>query len=101
MSNNYDVFHKITSKSDDWIFGKTFINNVYFSDWCKYTGDGRVPDEEYLRIMEQKRIEKATKYHKMNPREPSKDYFEVCKKYPLKDPVKQTEWETKYHDRLD
>jgi len=78
------IRHDIITENDNWIFGKTFQHNTYFGDWCKYKKGGNPPTPEQLKEIERKRIEIAEEYRKNNPREPSKEYFEACKKWPIK-----------------
>jgi hypothetical protein len=98
MSN--DIRYVVDSVTDKWIHGLTYQGNTLFCKWVKYKLSGNPPTPEQLADTERKRIEKAEEYRKANPREPSKEYFEACKKYPFKDPVKQAEWEQKYSKYL-
>ncbi len=98
MSN--DIRYVVDSVTDKWIHGLTYQGNTLFCKWVKYKLSGNPPTPEQLADTERKRIEKAEEYRKANPWEPSKEYFEACKKYPFKDPVKQAEWEQKYSKYL-
>tara|TARA_R110000868_G_scaffold44288_6_gene148058 strand:- start:143 stop:400 length:258 start_codon:yes stop_codon:yes gene_type:complete len=79
------VEHRINSENDNWIYGKTYINNTYFGDWCRYKKSGNPPITEQLIEIERKRVEIAKEYLKNNPREPSKEYYEAIKRWPLKE----------------
>jgi len=93
-----DIHHVINSENDEWILGSTYTGNTFFCNWVKYKLGGKPPTPEQLQESERNRMENAEAYRLAHPHEPSKEYFEACKKYPLLDPVKQAEWEAKYHD---
>ena len=78
------IRHDIITENDNWIFGKTYHSNTYFGEWCKYKGAVNPPTSEQLKEIERKRIKIAEEYRKNNPREPSKEYFEACKRWPNK-----------------
>lgn len=80
----FEFRYEIVEENDTWILGKTFQHNTYFGDWCKYKKAGNPPTPEQLMETERKRIEVAEEYRKNNPWEPSKEYFEACKKWPIK-----------------
>ena len=98
--NNAKIIHVIDSEDDNWVYGSTYTGNTFFGNWLKYKGKTNPPTREQLAETERQRIEKAEAYHASNPSEPSKEYFEVCKKYPFKDAIKQAEWEQKYSKYL-
>jgi len=60
-----DIRHEIVSECDLWVFGKTYQENTYFGDWCKYRGSGNPPTAAELNETELKRIEKADAYWRM------------------------------------
>lgn len=76
--------YEVVEENDTWIFGKTYQHNTYFGDWVKYKKEGNPPTDEQLAETEKKRIDKAEEYRYNNPREPSKEYYEACKKWPVK-----------------
>lgn len=80
-----EIRHEIVSEDDSWIIGKTFHKETFFGDWCKYKNGGNPPSPEQLAETERKRIEKADAYRSTNPWEPSKEYYEAIKKWPIKE----------------
>lgn len=76
--------YEVTSENDSWIFGKTYHHNTYIGNWCKYKKAGNQPTPEQLIDIENRRIIYAEEYRKNNPWEPSKEYHEACKKWPIK-----------------
>lgn len=76
--------YEIVEENDNWVFGKTYQHESYFGDWVKYKRGGNAPSPEQLIETERKRIIVAEEYRNNNPWEPSKEYFEACKKWPLK-----------------
>ena len=78
-----EIRHEIISETDFWMIGKTYHNNTYFGEWCKYKKGGNPPTPEQLKETERKRVEKAEAYRLANPTEPSKEYFEAIKKWPI------------------
>ena len=82
MSN--DIRYVVDSETDKWIHGLTYQGNTLFCKWVKYKLGGKPPTPEQLAETERKRMENAEAYRLANPREPSKEYHEACKKWPLK-----------------
>jgi hypothetical protein len=80
-----DIRHAIDSEDDKWVYGSTFTGNTFFCNWVKYKLGGSPPTPEQLTEKERKRIEIAEAYRAANPWEPSKEYFEACKKWPIKE----------------
>jgi len=78
------VRHEVTSIDGDWTYGKIYNGSTFFGDWCRYTGSGNAPTPEQLAETERLRTEKAEQYRIDNPREPSKEYHEAIKKWPVK-----------------
>jgi hypothetical protein len=79
-----EIVHIIDNETDNWVYGSTYTGNTFFCNWVKYKGYGNPPSPEQLKETERKRIEIAEAYRAANPREPSKEYYEAIKKWPLK-----------------
>lgn len=80
-----DISHVVDNEDDKWVYGSTFTGNTFFCNWVKCKLGGVAPTHEQLEEKERKRIEVAEAYRVANPWEPTKEYFEACKKYPLKE----------------
>jgi hypothetical protein len=76
--------YEVTDENESWVYGETFHHDCYFGKWCKYKKGGNAPTAEQLMEIERKRTETAVEYRKNNPWEPSKEYFEAIKKWPIK-----------------
>lgn len=76
--------HEVIEEDDRWVYGKTFQNGSFFGKWCRFKKGGNAPTLEQLTEIEEKRALNAEDHRKNNPSEPSKDYFEACKRWPLK-----------------
>lgn len=79
-----DIRHIIDNETAEWIQGSTYQGNTFFCNWVKYKLGGKPPTPEQLAETERKRMENAEAYRLANPWEPSKEYHEACKKWPLK-----------------
>jgi hypothetical protein len=78
-----DIRNVTNSEDSKWVYGSTYTGNTLFCNWLKYKLSGNPPTPEQLAETELQRIEKAEAYRKANPWEPSKEYFEATKKWPL------------------
>ena len=79
-----DVRYTIDRETSSCTYGSTYHGNTFFGKWVKYKLGGKPPTPEQLAETERKRMENAEAYRLANPREPSKEYHEACKKWPLK-----------------
>jgi hypothetical protein len=79
-----DVRYTIDKETSSWTYGSTYHGNTFFGKWVKYKLGGKPPTPEQLAETERKRTENAEAYRLANPWEPSKEYHEACKKWPLK-----------------
>jgi hypothetical protein len=59
------IEQRIISEDNSWVLGKTYVNNTYFGDWCRYKKGGNPPTFAELEETERKRIEKADAYWRM------------------------------------
>ena len=66
-------------------YGETFEDGRKFGNWCRMIGVSNPPSPESLKQTEAVRIEKADAYRQANPWVSNPEYYDVCKKWPLKE----------------
>lgn len=79
------IEHRVINEDPNWVLGKTYVNNTYFGDWCKYKKGGIPPTIEQLKAKELARAENAHAYRLSHPHTSTPEYYAAIKRYPLKE----------------